>query len=72
MSNSKKYIQTIGRGLFDAMDGLTRIDSMGDMLANFRAVMDWQIFLPVLDSIPRRQAAPAGAENAGHHIITGI
>jgi transposase, IS5 family len=48
----KRYVGPSERGLFDAMDRLSQIDSMGDPLGNLMAMMDWEIFRPVLDRIP--------------------
>jgi transposase, IS5 family len=60
MKNPKRYIERSERGLFDAMDRLSQIDSMGDPLANLKAIMDWHIFQPVLDRIPRNEAKGPG------------
>lgn len=56
MKGSKRYIERSERGLFVAMDRLSQIDSMGDPLANLNAIMDWHIFQPVLDRMPRNEA----------------
>jgi IS5 family transposase len=69
MSNSNKYIRNSERGLFDAMDRLAQIDSMGDILANLSAVMDWQIFVPALDSIPREAPKGPGGRPGFHPLF---
>jgi hypothetical protein len=49
----KRYVKTAERGLFDTMDRMSRIDRMGDPLANLNRIMNWEIFVPVLDRISR-------------------
>jgi transposase, IS5 family len=60
MKAPKRYIEASERGLFDAMDRLSQIDSMGDPLANLNVIMDWHIFQPVLDRLPRDEAKGPG------------
>jgi hypothetical protein len=45
----KKYINRVDSGLFDKSDRLHQVQSMGDTLNQIRAIMDWEIFTPVLD-----------------------
>jgi hypothetical protein len=40
------------------MDRMSQIDRMGDPLANLNQIMNWEIFVPVLDRIPRTEAKP--------------
>jgi IS5 family transposase len=56
MKAHKGYIQPAALGLFDAQNRLAQIRDMGDPLFALGAVMDWTIFLPVLELIP--SAAP--------------
>ena len=58
MAKEKRYIEGAEPGLFDSMDRLSQIDRMGDPLANLNAIMDWEIFQPVLDRLPK--AEPKG------------
>jgi hypothetical protein len=60
MKQPKRYIEQSERGLFDSMNRLSQIDSMGDPLANLNGIMDWQIFQPVLDRIPQKEAKGPG------------
>lgn len=56
MKAHKGYIKPAALGLFDAQKRLEQIQDMGDPLSALGAVMDWTIFLPVLERIP--SAAP--------------
>lgn len=56
MKAHKGYIKPAVLGLFDAQKRLEQIQDMGDPLSALGAVMDWTIFLPVLERIP--SAAP--------------
>ena len=61
MKALKSYIALAALGLFDAQDRLAQIRAMGDPLAALDAVMDWTIFIPVLERIPRAEPkAPGG------------
>lgn len=62
----KRYVKTAERGLFDAMDRMSQIDRMGDPLANLNRIMNWEIFVPVLDRIPRTEAKAPGGRPAFH------
>ena len=56
MKAHKGYIKPAALGLFDSQNRLAQIQDMGDPLSALAAVMDWRIFLPVLELIP--SAAP--------------
>lgn len=58
--NSRRYVKIAERGLFDAMDRMAQIDAMGDPLANLNRIMNWEIFVPVLDRIPRKEPKGPG------------
>ena len=60
MTKRNQYIKPIERGFFDSTDRLSQIDSMGDPLANLNEIMDWKIFEPVLDLIPKVEAKGPG------------
>lgn len=61
MATEKRYIEGAQPGLFDSMERLAQIDKMGDPLANLNAIMDWEIFQPVLDRLPKAEPkAPGG------------
>ena len=61
MKAHKAYIAPAALGLFDAQDRLAQIRAMGDPLAALDTVMDWTIFMPVLERIPRAEPkAPGG------------
>ena len=61
MKTPMAYIQPADLGLFDAQNRREQIQKMGDPLAALDAVMDWTIFVPVLERIPRAEPkAPGG------------
>ena len=61
MTTPKGYRQPAAPGLFDAQNRLDQIQGMGDPLAALNAIMDWTIFVPVLERIPRATPkAPGG------------
>jgi len=61
MKTHRGYIQRAAPGLFDAQNRQGQIQGMGDPLAALDVVMDWAIFVPVLERIPRAQPkAPGG------------
>jgi transposase len=61
MKTSSGYIQPAALGLFDSQLRLEQIQGMGDPLAALDGVMDWSIFAPVLERIPRAEPkAPGG------------
>lgn len=66
MRKNNTYVKSAERGFFDSMDRLSQIDSMSDPLAGLDAIMDWNIFLPVLERIPRAEAKAPGGRPAYH------
>jgi IS5 family transposase len=62
----KRYIERAERGLFDAMDRMSQIDRMGDPLANLNRIMNWDIFVPVLDCMPKAEPKGPGGRPAFH------
>jgi IS5 family transposase len=50
--------------LFDAQDKVSLIDAMGDPLENLNKILDWSIFTPVLDRIPRAEPKGPGGRPA--------
>lgn len=56
MKAHKRYIKPATLGLFDAQHRLAQIQDMGDPLFALGTVMDWTLFLPVLERLP--SAAP--------------
>jgi IS5 family transposase len=69
MSQRKTYITPAERGLFDGIDRLKQIDKMGDVLADLDHVMDWNVFLPVLERIPREEPKGPGGRPAYHPLL---
>ncbi len=66
MKSKKRYVRSADAGLFDRFDRLSQIDKMGDPLANLGAVMNWEIFQPVLDMIPEDEPKGAGGRPPFH------
>lgn len=66
MAKRKRYIKPGERGLFDSMDRLSQIDSMGDPLVNLDSIMDWEIFQSVLDRIPATDPKGPGGRPGFH------
>jgi transposase, IS5 family len=61
MKAHKGYIKPAALGLFDAQNRLAQVQDMGDPLSALSAVMDWTLFLPVLERIPSvTPKAPGG------------
>lgn len=58
MAKRKRYIERADIGFFDKSDRLRQVQSMGDTLKQINSIMDWEIFIPVLERIPA--AAPKG------------
>lgn len=65
----KRYVERAERGLFDAMDRMSQIDRMGDPLANLNKIMNWDIFVPVLDRMPKAEPKGAGGRPAFHSMF---
>lgn len=51
-------------GFFDAQDRLNDLLAMGDPLQRLDEVVDWKIFRPVLDKLPREEAKGPGGRPA--------
>ena len=64
MKTCKRYVGQADCGLFDSQDRMEQIKAMGDPLAGLECVMDWTIFSPVLDRIPRVEAWGPGGRPA--------
>jgi IS5 family transposase len=64
MKTHSRYIRAAALGLFDSTDRLDQIRGMGDPLAALETVMDWTIFTPVLDRIPRVEPRGPGGRPA--------
>lgn len=69
MAKRKRYVKSADRGLFDSMERISQIDSMGDTLANLNAIMNWQIFQPVLDRIPEVEPKGPGGRPPFHPLF---
>ena len=64
MRTCKRYIEPAENGLFDSQNRLEQIHRMGDALAALDAVLDWAIFTPVLERIPRVEPKGPGGRPA--------
>jgi IS5 family transposase len=64
MKTHSRYIKPAALGLFDSQDRLEQIRAMGDPLYALDEVMDWTIFTPVLDRIPRAEPRGPGGRPA--------
>jgi hypothetical protein len=64
MKTCKRYIGPAEGGLFDSQNRLEQIQSMGDPLAALDAVLDWALFTPVLERIPRVEPKGPGGRPA--------
>ena len=53
-------------GFFDKSDRLHQVQSMGDLLKQINSMMDWEIFMPVLERIPVTEAKGPGGRPAFH------
>ena len=53
-------------GFFDKSDRLNQVQSMGDVLNRINSIMDWEIFMPVLERIPAPEAKGPGGRPAFH------
>ena len=58
MAKQKSYIKQAEIGLFDKSARLQQVQSMSNTLKQISLIMDWEIFLPVLDRIAA--AVPRG------------
>ena len=59
-----RYTQPAPLGLFDAQDRLEVIRKLGHPLAALDAVLDWNLFQPVLDRIPCAEPKGPGGRPA--------
>lgn len=66
MAKRKRYVSRAESGLFDKFDRLQQVQSMGDTLRQINAIMDWEIFLPVLDRIPAAHPKGPGGRPPFH------
>lgn len=64
MKRKKKYIPLRDRGLPDTDKRMRSLDSFGDPLNNLNKIMDWSLFTPVLDRIPRAEPKGPGGRPA--------
>lgn len=64
MKTPVRYIKAAAPGLFDSSDRLEQLHKMGDPLAALESVMDWSIFTPVLERIPRVEPKGPGGRPA--------
>ena len=64
LKTHKRYIGPAACGLFDSQNRLEQIKNMGDPLAGLDAVMDWTIFSPVLERLPRVEPKGPGGRPA--------
>ena len=69
MKTHSRYVESAGLGLFDTSDRLDQIRAMGDPLYALDGVMDWTIFAPVLDRIPRAEPRGPGGRPAFHPLL---
>ncbi len=60
----KKHIEPKRAGLFDRMERLEDLDKLNDPLGRLDNVIDWDIFMPVLERIPKREPKGAGGRPA--------
>ena len=73
MKTPRTYIQPAALGLFDAPFRLEQVRALGDPLAALDTVMDWTIFVPVLERIPRAEPkAPGGRPAYGPLLLFKI
>lgn len=59
-----KYITPAERGLFDRSLRLEQLQELGDPLARLDEVVDWSVFQPVLDRLPRAEPKGPGGRPA--------
>lgn len=60
----KIYIEKEQKGLFDVYETLEKVSAMGDILERLNAVIDWNIFTPVLAQLPRPEPKGPGGRPA--------
>lgn len=64
MKTHSRHMKPAALGLFDSTYRLEQIQRMGDPLSALETVMDWTIFTPVLDRIPRVEPRGPGGRPA--------
>jgi len=58
------YVQPRPRGLFDTSERLEELHALGDPLARLDQIIDWTVFLPVIERLPRRTPKGPGGRPA--------
>ena len=58
------YLETKQPGLFDAQDRLEELHAMGDPLQRLDRIIDWDVFRPVLATIPKEDPKGPGGRPA--------
>lgn len=69
MTKRKRYVKKVDCGLFDKSERLQQVQSMGDTLKQINAIMDWDIFLPVLERLPVPEAKGPGGRPSFHPLF---
>ncbi len=64
-----KYIEPNESGLFDKMARLEELHEMGDPLARLDEVIEWTLFEPVLDRIPKPEPKGLGGRPSFHPLM---
>jgi len=64
MNTAKRYVAPAPAGLFDTEFRMEEIQRMGDPLSRLEEIMDWDVFSPVLDRIPRVEPKGPGGRPA--------
>lgn len=60
----KRYIENEQPGFFDIDETLEKVSAMGDILMRLNEVIDWNIFTPILEQLPRQKAKGPGGRPA--------
>ena len=66
MTRRKKYINRADIEFFDKSTRLHQVQSMGDVLNQINSIMNWEIFIPVLERIPMAEAKGPGGGPGFH------
>lgn len=64
-----KYIEPNEGGLFDKVARLEELHKMGDPLARLDKVIDWTLFEPVLENIPKAEPRGLGGRPGFHPLM---
>ncbi len=64
-----KYIEPNESGLFDKASRLEELNALGDPLARLDEVMDWTLFEPVFERIPKAEPKGLGGRPAFHPLL---